>query len=580
MGVRSGAVRFGIVRSDGLASFLFRNEQEAGAWSFDGGRWVEDKELLNGLTVHGKPLLTGMASGADLGARLRDLDGDGRCELIARESVFTWSPQKKTWEQLPFTLPPGAEVVDANGRDSGLRFVDINEDGRPDVIFSNERRYGLHLFTSMEKGWSQEVLAGQRGAPSPYPLPQPGGEGRVKGELPMIARAGINNGAWFHSRHMWVQNEDTSLLKDLVDRRSFNDLLVNVEPAAKSAEASLHCWRPHPGFEVELVAAEPLVQSPIAFAWGADGKLWVVEMGDYPLGEDGKGKPGGRIKYLEDTNGDGKYTKATLFLDGLSFPTSVMPWGRGVIVTCAPEIFYAEDTDGDGKADVRRQLFVGFHPGNPQHRVNSLVWGLDNWIYCANGDSGGQIRSVKTGAEVDIRGRDFRIRPDEGLIDPQAGQTQYGRSRDDWGNWFGCNNSNPMWHFVLADQYIRRNPHSAAPEPRVPVSVTPGAARVYPISRTLPRFNDPGGANHFTSACSVMVYRDELFGPAFANNTFVSEPVHDLVHREIMTPRGVTFTSRRAIDEQQSEFLASSDNWCRPTTIQTGTILKGYRHNP
>src|SRR5439155_11140062 len=108
MGVRSGAVRFGIVRSDGSASFLFRNEQEAGAWSFDGGRWVEDKELLNGLTVHGKPLLTGMASGADLGARLRDLDGDGRCELIARESVFTWSPQKKTWEQLPFTLPPGA----------------------------------------------------------------------------------------------------------------------------------------------------------------------------------------------------------------------------------------------------------------------------------------------------------------------------------------------------------------------------------------------------------------------------------------------------------------------------------------
>src|SRR5438132_3777497 len=427
-------------------------------------------------------------------------------------------------------------MVDEAGRDSGLRFIDINEDGYDDVIFSNEERYSLHLFTSMEKGWSQQVLAGRRGD---------------KDELPLIARRGTNNGAWFHSRHLWVQNEDTSLLQNLVDRRSFNDLLVNIEPAAKSAEASLHCWRPRPGFEVELVAAEPLVQSPIAFAWGADGKLWVVEMGDYPLGEDGKGKPGGRIKYLEDTNGDGKYTKATLFLDGLSFPTSVMPWGRGVIVTCAPEIFYAEDTDGDGKADVRRQLFVGFHPGNPQHRVNGLVWGLDNWVYCANGDSGGRIRSVKTGAEIDIRGRDFRIRPDEGLIDPQSGQTQYGRSRDDWGNWFGCNNSNPMWHFVLADEYIRRNPHSAAPDPRVPVSVTPGAARVYPVSRTLPRFNDPGGANHFTSACSVIVYRDELFGPAFANNAFVSEPVHDLVHRAIMSPIGVTFTRRRAVDEPQ-----------------------------
>src|SRR5205814_4494412 len=110
----------------------------------------------------------------------------------------------------------------------------------------------------------------------------------------------------------------------------------------------------------------------------------------------------------------------------------------------------------------------------------------------------------------------------------------------------------------------------AAPESRVPVSDTPGASRVYPISRTLARFNDPGAANHFTSACSAIVYRDELFGPAFANNTFVSEPVHNLVHREIMTANGSTFTSRRADDERKSEFLASSDNWFRPTTIQVG----------
>jgi putative heme-binding domain-containing protein len=90
------------------------------------------------------------------------------------------------------------------------------------------------------------------------------------------------------------------------------------------------------------------------------------------------------------------------------------------------------------------------------------------------------------------------------------------------------------------------------------------------VSRTLPRFNDPWAANRFTSACSVIVYRDELFGPAFAGNSFVSEPVHNLVHREIMSPKGVTFTSHRAADEQQSEFLASSDNWTRPTSIQTG----------
>jgi putative heme-binding domain-containing protein len=104
----------------------------------------------------------------------------------------------------------------------------------------------------------------------------------------------------------------------------------------------------------------------------------------------------------------------------------------------------------------------------------------------------------------------------------------------------------------------------------VPVSVRPGVAPVYPLSRTLPRFNDFYAANHFTSACSPIVYRDDLFGPAFNNSAFVSEPVHNLVHRELISPQGTTFTSHRAADEQTSEFLASSDNWFRPTMTRTG----------
>ncbi len=343
-----------------------------------------------------------------------------------------------------------------------------------------------------------------------------------------------------------------------------------MEPGPKSPQESLACIKTRPGFTVELMAAEPLVQSPIAFAWGPDGKFWVVEMGDYPLGSDGKGKPGGRIKYLTRSREDGPYDKATVFLDGLSFPTGVTPYGKGVIVTCAPEIFYAEDTRGDGKADKKVVLFTGFIEGNPQHRVNGLVYGFDDWWYGANGDSGGTVRSLKTGKEFDLRGRDFRLRPEDGAFETQTGSTQFGRSRDDVGNWFGNNNSKPLYHFVLDEHYLRRNPYLIPPDPRVQVSVTPGAAAVYPISKPLPRFNDFEALNHFTSACSAIVYRDDLFGPEFVNNTFVSEPVHNLVHREIMTAKGTTFTSRRADDEQKSEFLASSDNWFRPTTIQTG----------
>src|SRR6516165_5188398 len=245
-----------------------------------------------------------------------------------------------------------------------------------------------------------------------------------------------------------------------------------MEPGPKSPAESLKTMKPRPGFKIELMASEPLVKSPIAFAWGPDGKFWVVEMGDYPLGVDGKGKPGGRIKFLEDTKGTGKYDKATVFLDNLPFPTGVTPWGKGVLVTCAPEIFYAEDTDGDGKADVRVPLFVGFHEGNQQHRLNTLAWGLDNWFHGANGDSGGNVKLIKTGKTVSISGRDFRFRPDDGAFEAETGQTQYGKCRDDWGNWFGCNNSNPMYHFVLDDHYLRRNPHLAPPDPRVNVSVT------------------------------------------------------------------------------------------------------------
>src|SRR5262249_38267777 len=158
-------------------------------------------------------------------------------------------------------------------------------------------------------------------------------------------------------------------------------------------------------------------------------------------------------------------------------PTGVMPWGKGVLVTCAPDIFYAEDTTGSGRADKKVVLYTGFGEGNQQHRVNGLLWGLDGWIYGANGESGGLVKSLKTGKVVGLRGRDFRIKPETGEIEPETGLTQYGRSRDDWGNWFGNNNSDPMYHYVLTDHYLRRNPHLAIPKPRVSISITPGVAR-------------------------------------------------------------------------------------------------------
>lgn len=344
-----------------------------------------------------------------------------------------------------------------------------------------------------------------------------------------------------------------------------------VLPAPLAAAASLAAIQVPADLEVELVAAEPAVLDPVDLAWGADGRLWVVEMADYPRGLDGKGQPGGRIRVLESTRGDGRYDRSTLFADGLRSPTAVLPWRSGVLVVAVPDLLFLEDTDGDGRADVRRALFTGLAEGNEQHLSNGLQWSLDGWVHLANGNSGGKVRRAgANGPVVELGQRDFRLRPDSGEIETVAGQTQAGRNRDDWGNWFGGNNSNPIWHYALEEHYLRRNPRLVPPSATVTVAAIPGAARVYPRSETLARFNDGFAANHFTSACGTVIYRDVLLGPGYAGNVFVCEPVHNLVHREVLAADGATFHSRRPESEANSEFLASTDAWSRFVAARAG----------
>ena len=564
-------VRFGVLDEGGHAAMVLRNETTAGIWQFTTTNW--DASAISSDVLADENIFTAR-NGRDRGVRLLDVDADGRCELIVgneqQNSVFAWSLAPRSWRKLEFQLPRGTSVVDAEGRDTGLRFVDVNTDGRPDVLVSNEREFSLHLFIPgankrlmWEVGWNDEVWSAPRGS-----------NALTTADIPPIVRAGAhpNNGAWFTRDAMWVQNEDTAHLPDKVERRTFRELLTADDPPPLSPGQSLAAMRPRPGFQVELVAAEPLVHAPVAFDWGADGRLWVAEMNDYPMGLDGHGKPGGRIKILEDTNGDGRYDQATIFLDGVSFPNGVMPWRNGVLVSAAPEIFFAEDTDGDGRADKRQTLFKGFTEGNQQHRINGFDYGLDNWIYCANGESDGTVRSeLKPSAPpIDIRGRDFRFRADDGSFETVPGTTQFGRRRDDWGNWFGNVNAAWLWHYFLPDHYLARNPQLAVKSVRRNLADYPDGTRLFPASRTRQRFNDHHHFNHVTSACSPTPYRDELFGEAFATSIFISDPVHNLVHREVLEPDGVSFTSHRAGDEKDHEFLASTDPWFRPTMLKTG----------
>ncbi|MGV3609207.1 MAG: PVC-type heme-binding CxxCH protein [Planctomycetaceae bacterium] len=345
-----------------------------------------------------------------------------------------------------------------------------------------------------------------------------------------------------------------------------------VDPPPMSPAESLRAMRLRPGYEADLVAHEPLVLDPVAIDWGPDGRLWIAEMADYPLGIDGQGKPGGRIRVLEDTNADGQYDKATVFAEGLNFPTGVLAWEKGVLVTAAPNILYLEDTSGDGKADINRPLFTGFLEGNQQLRVNGLRVGLDNWVYCASGSHHGgygaasKIKSALTGDEIYIGSRDFRFQPNTGRIEPLSGPSQYGRNRDDWGHWFGVQNSHPIWHYVLEDRYSRRNPYVIPPDPKR--QLLPANPQVFSAKPPEKRFHNFQESGRFTSACSAMIYRDDLLFSG--EHAFTCEPFHNLVQHNVLTPEGVSFHAARDPAEADREFLASEDRWCRPVMAITG----------
>ncbi len=335
-----------------------------------------------------------------------------------------------------------------------------------------------------------------------------------------------------------------------------------------SPEESAKKWHVREGYRIELVAAEPVVLDPVAFDWDELGRLWVIEMADYPLGMDGNGKAGGRVVRLEDTDGDGRYDKRHVIVSDLSYPTGILTWREGVIVTAAPDIFFIAP---DG---TKKVLYTGFSTGNQQLRVNGLRWGMDGWVYCAAGahhggyNKGTQIECRLTGEKIDLGSRDFRFKPDTGEFDPQSGPSQFGRARDDWDHWFGVQNSFPLWHYVLQDHYLRRNPHIIPPDPIR--QLFPRNPPVYPASSMEKRFHSFDQAGRFTSACGIEVYRDAALFTDGKAHAFTCEPFHNVVQHHLLEEEGVSFKAERDPAESKMDFLASEDRWCRPVMVRTG----------
>ncbi|MCH2374857.1 MAG: hypothetical protein MK538_11760, partial [Planctomycetes bacterium] len=202
----------------------------------------------------------------------------------------------------------------------------------------------------------------------------------------------------------------------------------------KEPQEALATFETLGGFEMQLVAAEPLVTDPIAGAFDEHGRLYVAEMRDYPYQPDEGEKPIGRVRLLEDDDGDGRFDRSHVFAEELLWPSGIAPWKGGVFVSAPPDIWYFRDNDGDGRADERHRVYTGFSRRGEQYMLNNLKWGVDHLIYGATGSNGGAVRAVDDpmAKKVSVERKDFRFDPVGGGFETTSSTFQFGNTFDDW----------------------------------------------------------------------------------------------------------------------------------------------------
>lgn len=361
--------------------------------------------------------------------------------------------------------------------------------------------------------------------------------------------------------------------------KDYSSELPRIPP--KTPDEAIKALQPRPGFSVELVAAEPLLRSPVAVDFDEEGRMFVAEYPEYNQYANKEYKGHGCVRMLTDTDGDGRYDKSTVYADGLDSPTAVACYDGGVFVGAAPNIWYFKDTDGDGRADVKELVFTGFgRDAAGEALLNSFRWGLDNRIHVATSLGGGDVRPAgqKDAKPVSVRGQGFLFDPRTRTFEVTSGGGQHGMSMDDWGRTFVCGNSEPANLIMYDGRYLARNPYLQAPA--ASVNIAPGgkytklfrlsANEPWRVLRTRLRSkgivpgSDEGGqpSGFFTGATGVTVYRGDAWPEEYRGNILVGEVSNNLVYRARLEPSGIGLAAHRA--DPDAEFLPSRDNWFRP----------------
>lgn len=323
-----------------------------------------------------------------------------------------------------------------------------------------------------------------------------------------------------------------------------------------------------PGFEIQLVAAEPLVTDPVAMAFDARGRLWVAEMPTFDMlsqrelaGPELGGarvEPKGRVVMLEDTDGDGRMDKRTVFLDNLEQPNAVGFMGDGVLVGHPPRLLLCYDRNGDGVADDVRTIATDYisKSGNIEDSPNGLLWGLDNWLYNAEYTS--------------------RLRPngETWVREPMPILGQWGITQDQFGRLIYNHNSDQLRGSLSPSHYVgeRRkgvsmpgvNSQIAADQTIWPQGPTPGVGRGYRKGE----LRDDGSQSHFTGACAPLIYSGSNFPDRYLGNAFVAEPSANLIRRNVIFEAEGRLQADNAFE--RAEFLTSTDERFRPVWLSNG----------
>lgn len=333
------------------------------------------------------------------------------------------------------------------------------------------------------------------------------------------------------------------------------------------------------GFRVELFAAEPDIVKPIAMTFDARGRLWIIESTDYPNNVLPNGQGHDRIKICEDTDGDGRADKFTIFADRLNIPTSLHPFGDGVLVAAAPDILFLRDTDGDDRADAREVLYTGFGRSDTHAVHSNFRYGLDNWIWATIGYSGAE---VKVGDKVHrFAAGVFRFRPDGTeleVLTPTQSNT-WGLGFNEAGDPFLSKaNDDHSLHLAIPNRYFEmvRGWHGVG---NVGIA---DHKRFHPVSDDIRQVDWHGG---YTAASGQTVYAASSFPEAYRDRAaFVCEPTGHLIHVDFLVPHGTSFVARDGFN-----LLASTDPWTAPIETQVGPdgalwFIDWYnyivRHNP